>query len=106
MAGKPTTARSAGENPRRMWNGGPLRQFSNTQAGGHYIRYSNRFLTGFAGSYVCDRCQRPSAGVYLSKPSKTRNEWLCGGCKPSKREGGACDVRPAQAPWFQVCWSS
>jgi len=90
MADKPTAVLSAGENPRRMWNGGPLRQFSNIPAGGHYIRYSSRFLTGLAGAYVCDRCQRPSAGVYLSKPSKTRHEWLCGACKPSKKESGGC----------------
>jgi hypothetical protein len=66
---------------RRMWIGGPLRQFSETQVNSHYIRYSSRFLTGFAGSYVCDRCQRPCAGVYPAHPSETQREWLCGGCR-------------------------
>jgi hypothetical protein len=66
---------------RRMWEGGPLRQFSETQVNSHYIRYCSPFLTGFAGSYVCDRCRRPSAGVYLSHPSEMQNEWLCGGCR-------------------------
>jgi len=63
---------------RRMWDGGPLRQFGETQASGHYVAYSSPFLTGYAGSYVCDRCLRPCAGVYLVKPPGI---WLCGSCK-------------------------
>lgn len=70
---------------RRMWEGGPLRQFSQTQVGGHYIRISSPLLTGYAGSYVCDRCLRPSAGV-LRPP--TLQEWLCGGCKAQIRRPG------------------
>src|SRR5215813_7051044 len=67
---------------RRMWNGGPLRQFSNTQAGGHYIAYSSPILKGYAGSYVCDGCQEPCAGVYLVRPLEI---WLCGACKKGSR---------------------
>jgi hypothetical protein len=62
----------------RMWDGGPLRQFSERQAGGHYVAYSSPILTGYAGSYVCDRCKRPCSGVYLAGPAKS---WLCGPCK-------------------------
>jgi hypothetical protein len=65
----------------RMWDGGPLRQFSTTQVSSHYIRYCGRSLKGYAGAYVCDECKRPCKGVYLSHPSETRNLWLCGGCK-------------------------
>jgi hypothetical protein len=78
---EPSLPASPGKEPdgvRRMWNGGPLRQFSDTQAKSHYIAYSGRFLTGYAGSYVCDRCRRPSPGVYLFKET---HQWLCGGCK-------------------------
>jgi hypothetical protein len=78
-------------NVRRMWDGGPLRQFSETQASGHYIRYSGRFLTGFAGAYVCDRCRRPCGGVYLTYLSETGQEWLCGGCKNQKQRCGGSE---------------
>jgi hypothetical protein len=69
----------------RMWEGGPLRQFSETQANSHYIAYSGPFLTGYAGSYVCDQCQRPCAGVYFIKEIR---KWLCGGCKKKLRRSG------------------
>jgi hypothetical protein len=75
---------------RRMWHCGPLRQFSETQVSCHYIRYSGRILTGYAGSYVCDRCRRACGGVYLTYLSETRPEWLCGGCKNQmQRYGGS-----------------
>ena len=93
MADSPGVALEPRHGVRRMWKGGPLRQFSDVPAGGHYIRYSSRFLTGFAGSYVCDRCRCPSPGVYLSKPSKTRTEWLCGPCKRVQSTSG--DSKPA-----------
>lgn len=70
---------------RRMWEGGPLRQFSETEAKSHYIAYSGPFLTGYAGSYVCDRCLRPSAGVYIVKE---QHSWLCGKCKGQLRLSG------------------
>ncbi len=59
----------------RMWLGGPLRQFTPTQAKSHYIGYSGPILTGFAGSYICDGCKGPSGGVYLLPTVK---KWLCG----------------------------
>jgi hypothetical protein len=70
---------------RRMWNGGPLRQFSVTQANGHYIAYCSPFLTGYAGSYVCDRCLRPSAAVYRLRTSR---QWLCATCKKERKQTG------------------
>lgn len=63
---------------RRMWEGGPLRQFSKTQVKSHYVGYSGPFLKGYAGSYVCDLCLLPSAGVYFLRPQRS---WLCGKCK-------------------------
>jgi hypothetical protein len=62
----------------RMWPGGPLRQFSKHQASSHYVAYSSPILKGYTGSYVCDRCQTPSPGVYFVKPV---GNWLCGPCK-------------------------
>jgi hypothetical protein len=73
------------EGIRRMWERGPLRQFSETQAKSHYVAYSGPFLTGYAGSYICDQCHGPCAGVYFVK--ETRN-WLCGGCKEKLRRSG------------------
>ena len=66
---------------RRMWESGPLRQFSDTQAKSHYVAYSGPFLTGYAGSYVCDRCGRSFAGAY--RVSSTQ-EWLCPNCSRGK----------------------
>jgi hypothetical protein len=77
---------------RRMWNGGPLRQFSEAQVKSHYVAYCSPILTGYAGSYICDGCQEPCAGVYLVRPFGI---WLCGACKKgslpdnSRRKGRA-----------------
>jgi hypothetical protein len=69
----------------RIWKGSPLRQFSETQASSHYVAYSGPLLTGYAGSYVCEPCERPTAGVYLSTET---HKWLCGGCKKKVRRPG------------------
>ena len=66
---------------RRMWDGGPLRQFSQTQVSSHYSGYYGAILRGYAGSYICDQCKRPSGGVYFCYLSESRKEWLCGRCK-------------------------
>jgi hypothetical protein len=63
---------------RRMWEGGLLRQFRDKQAANHYIAYSSPILKGYAGSYVCDGCLRPCAGVYRAKALRV---WLCGLCR-------------------------
>jgi hypothetical protein len=81
---------------RRMWAAGPLRQFGERQAGGHYVAYSSPFLKGYAGSYVCDRCLRPCAGVYYLRELKN---WLCGDCrKQAKRAANrvASDTRDSR----------
>jgi len=70
---------------RRMWDGGPLRQFGETQASCHYVAYSSPFLTGYAGSYVCDGCLRPSPGVCRVRQE---SKWLCGACKEQMRRLG------------------
>ena len=83
----PEQNHSEREGVRRMWEGGPLRQFSETEAKSHYVAYSGPFLRGYGGSYVCDRCQRPCAGVYLVRET---HKWLCGGCKREPRRSGGC----------------
>ncbi len=77
------------EGATRMWAGGPLRQFSRSQVTSHYKAYSGRFLRGYAGSYVCDGCQVPCAGIYRGKL-----QWLCGGCR---EETAKLIVRPKKA---------
>jgi hypothetical protein len=63
-----------------MWDGGPLRQFSDRQAAAHYVAYSSPILKGYAGAYVCDQCRRPSAGVYHVRDGR----WLCGPCRKGR----------------------
>ena len=63
---------------RRMWEGGPLQQFASRPLGGNWMWYSNPLLTGYVGSYVCDRCQEPTVGVYRQHNGA---EWVCGGCR-------------------------
>jgi hypothetical protein len=37
---------------------------------------------GFAGSYVCDGCSEPVAGVYrVIDQVERRESWLCASCK-------------------------
>lgn len=61
---------------RYMWQGGPLRQWAPKQPKGKsWVKLAG---DGFAGSYVCERCQRPVDGVYrVLEPQK----WVCGPCK-------------------------
>jgi hypothetical protein len=60
----------------RMWEGGPLRQFSETSISGR-TQYQSHWRSGFAGRYICDECQKPVVGVTLSKGSST---WCCADC--------------------------
>jgi hypothetical protein len=72
----------------RMWPGGPLRLFLPRQTGksdavagrkespGSWVAYKSNTLDGFAGPYVCERCQKSAAGVY-----RIGGEWICGTCK-------------------------
>jgi hypothetical protein len=66
---------------RRMWSGGPLRQWSPSK-----IRPRSGFITcsfgGHSGEYVCDECSLVSDGVYFVRPGR----WLCGACKTNLRE--------------------
>lgn len=76
---------------KRMWEGGPLRQFSteaNRPATGKWISYDNPALNlaGYAGCYVCEGCERSVDGVYYAQGAQ---KWLCGACKESVRKGKA-----------------
>ena len=65
---------------RRMWPGGPLRQWSGTRpATGKWISFA---AGGYAGSYVCDECQRSVDGVYRVVGAQ---KWLCGACRKAVR---------------------
>ena len=66
---------------RQMWPNGPSRIWSQTKGSMADLRYEP---DGFVGSYVCQGCNQPVAGVYRSGTSKTGENWLCGGC--AKRE--------------------
>jgi len=51
---------------RRMWEGGPLRRWSETRHGGNCLA-SDR--GGFTGAYVCDEC-RPAMRWRLSRQAR------------------------------------
>ena len=71
---------------KRMWEGGPLRQFSDKQIASNFIFYSGAGFEGYAGSYVCDECQRPTPGVYELKVGvQASREWFCGTCREAQR---------------------
>jgi len=68
------TANEAEIELRRMWPGGPLRQWSERRHGNFIPLHSG----GFAGRYCCDQCRKPCAGVYRVIHA---SRWLCGPCK-------------------------
>ena len=64
---------------RRMWEGGPLREWSAERAKTGMISYATG---GYVGCYVCDKCQQPAAGLYRDKNS---NHWHCKACHPKRK---------------------
>ena len=57
---------------RRMWEGGPVRQFSESRTKGGWMPLNSG---GFAGPYVCSRCHSAVSGVY----GPTQG-WICADC--------------------------
>ncbi len=64
---------------RRMWEGGPLRQFSPERNTTCKMYYESPGLKGYVGAYVCDGCGEPSPGIY--SPHHPHRKWLCAACK-------------------------
>lgn len=64
---------------RRMWEGGPLRQWSDKARGSAWNYYEKAQTVGYAGSYVCDKCSNPVYGVY-----RLNQGWICAACKAGK----------------------
>ena len=61
---------------RRMWEGGPLRQWTAKRpSSGKWVPYEHG---GFAGRYVCADCQQTVAGLYRQNAGA---KWLCEACK-------------------------
>lgn len=64
---------------RQMWQGGPLRNWSESKTALTPIRH----VEGFVGSYACSSCRKTCNGVYRVREDFS---WLCGPCKEmSKR---------------------
>jgi hypothetical protein len=63
---------------RQMWENGPFRKFSRERFSGA-ISYQSPTFSGFAGSFVCARCESTYDGVY-----QTSGRWICGGCRFGK----------------------
>ena len=59
---------------RRMWENGPLRQFSMTRPSAGWTPYDTG---GYVGCYVCDECHKAVSGVYESGASR----WVCADCR-------------------------
>ena len=78
---------------RRMWENGPLRQWSATKHG-RWIPSANG---GYSGSYVCDHCRHPVVGVYRQTwPNvgvQDCQNWFCASCRSELRPK---QVQPAQ----------
>jgi hypothetical protein len=62
----------------QMWENGPLRKFSRERFSGG-ISYESPNLSGFAGSFVCAKCENCCDGVYQAPGG-----WICGGCRSGK----------------------
>jgi hypothetical protein len=68
---------------KRMWEGGPLRNWSPSHTSLAPMVYAKG---GYVGSYVCDQCQRSCDGVYCTDGEQAgQKRWVCGGCKPEYR---------------------
>ena len=65
---------------RRMWSGGPLRQWSETNPSRSWLAYATG---GYVAAYVCDQCQVPCDGVYFVRGEQ---KWLCGRCRKAVRK--------------------
>lgn len=86
---------------RRIWPDGPLRRWSLVRTNGCQMPLAGG---GFGGSYVCDGCSEPVAGVYRAIDRVERREsWLCAACKtvqtatvfPKEKEPSVFAARPA-----------
>jgi hypothetical protein len=75
---------------RRMWAGGPLRQWSEKREETSWLRH----LGGWIGMYVCEDCMDPAPmGVYSVRLGRNSAKlesvlWLCGTCREARRERG------------------
>jgi hypothetical protein len=67
---------------KRMWEGGPLRRWSDGPQGRGWTSYQSPTLRGFAGSYVCEACQASVAGVYYVPCAL---QWLCAARKKAAK---------------------
>ncbi len=65
---------------REMWEGGPLRWWSDTYVDGYLRRKPG---LGYVGTYVCSECRRNVPGVYPGGSSQYK--WICGPCRERLR---------------------
>ena len=72
---------------RRMWPGGPLRQWSPVREGGCSMPLDGG---GYGGPYECEGCLTPVPGVYrvITQPQRG-GTWLCASCKAQATAGRA-----------------
>ena len=59
---------------KRMWNGGPTRQFSLERGAASWTPYDGG---GYAGQYICDDCGNPVVGLYKA----SHGMWRCADCR-------------------------
>ena len=73
-----------------MWPDGPSRMWSAVRCGGAAMPQENG---GFAGSYVCQACEVPVAGVYrVFCTVRLRERWLCAACRTGEKANLASEV--------------
>ncbi len=74
---------------RRLWQGGPLRQWAAERVSASWIPYARR---GYVGPYVCEHCQAPNTGVY-----RTPLGWVCASCKRRRKAPRTVELRAQDA---------
>jgi hypothetical protein len=93
----PTAAKAGASRQPIMGAPGPLRLFGPNKFAGGKI-YESRTRTGYAGSYYCDACLQPVAGVY--RVAGAVEQWLCAACGGQKaaRRAAASTASVSPAP--------
>ena len=68
--------------PKRTYDGGPIRMFSEQPFLGG-VPYSGGAFNGFAGTYVCACCRFEVNRVFYE-----RGDWICRGCVTAWKRAG------------------
>lgn len=101
-AGACRSAVTASALVKPMWPGGPNRLWSVVRTTSSQTSLESG---GFAGLYVCGRCNRPTVGVYRVIAGRGGvSEWLCGRCKTGRSHRGKLQPKKTTTPPGSGAW--